>query len=236
MENRLTEFTERVKQAGGANVSAVVLYGSAVTQDFLAKHSDLNILCILGQADARELQQLHPVADWWVRQGNSVPVFFTMDELRQAADVFAIEMLDMKHRHRMLHGADFLQDFQVSMELHRLQVERELRTNWMRLRQAVLMAPAKPKARAGVMLASVSTFCALFRHALIALGHPMPATKREAVNAIASVTFANPGAFISVLDLREEKLKQKDLAADSTLEMYLEFVEVVTKQVCAKIT
>lgn len=236
MENRLTEFTERVKQAGGANVSAVVLYGSAVTQDFLAKHSDLNILCILGQADARELQQLHPVADWWVRQGNSVPVFFTMDELRQAADVFAIEMLDMKHRHRMLHGADFLQDFQVSTELHRLQVERELRTNWMRLRQAVLMAPAKPKARAGVMLASVSTFCALFRHALIALGHPMPATKREAVNAIASVTFANPGAFISVLDLREEKLKQKDLAADSTLEMYLEFVEVVTKQVCAKIT
>lgn len=236
MENKLTEFTERLKQAGGKNVTAVVLYGSAVTQDFVAKHSDLNILCILEQAGARELERLHGVAAWWVRQGNSVPVFFTMEELRQAADVFAIEMLDMKHRHRILHGADFLQDFQAPMELHRLQVERELRTNWMRLRQAVLMAPAKPKARAGIMLASVSAFCALFRHALIALGHPVPATKREAVNAIASLTGANPSAFLSVLDLREEKVKEKDLAADSTLEMYVEFVEVITKQVCAKMT
>lgn len=234
MENRLTDFTGRLKLAGGNNVTAVVLYGSAVTQEFVAKHSDLNILCILEQAGARELEQLHAVADWWVRQGNSVPVLFTLEELRQAADIFAIEMLDIKHRHRMLYGADFLQDFQVSLELHRLQVERELRTNWMRLRQSVLLAPAKPKARVGLMLASVSAFCALFRHALIALGHPMPATKREAVHAIASVSGANPAGFISVLDLREEKLKEKDLAADATLEMYLEFVEVVTKQICAK--
>ena len=62
MENRLTEFTERLKLAGGSNVTALVLYGSAVTQEFVAKHSDLNILCILDQAGARELEQLHPVA------------------------------------------------------------------------------------------------------------------------------------------------------------------------------
>ena len=235
MENKLSEFTERLKVAGANNVSAVVLYGSAVTEEFVAKHSDLNILCILEQVGARELARLHPVAEWWVRQGNSVPVIFTMDELRQAADIFAIEMLDMKHRHRMLFGADFLQDFPVSLELHRLQVERELRNYWMRLRQSVLLAPAKRKARLGIMLASVSAFCALYRHALIALGHPMPATKREAVSAIAALTGANPSAVDSILDLREGKRKDKEIAADSTLEMYLEFVEVVTKQVCGKI-
>ena len=50
-------------------------------------------------------------------------------------------------RHRMLFGQEFLQNFEVSMELHRLQVEREFRTNWLRLRQSVLLAPAKRKAR-----------------------------------------------------------------------------------------
>jgi hypothetical protein len=235
VENRLTEFVERLKAAGGNNVSAVVLYGSAVTEEFVAKHSDLNILCILEQAGSRELEQLHAVAEWWVRQGNSVPVIFTMEELGQAADIFAVEMLDMKHRHRMLLGQDFLQNFEVSLELHRHQVERELRTSWVRLRQAVLLAPAKPKARLGIMLASVSAFCALFRHALIALGQPIPTTKREAVNAIAAVTGANPSPFSSILDLREGKRKEKEIAVDSTLQMYLEFVEVVTNQVCAKI-
>ena len=64
-----------------------------------------------------------------------------------------------------------LANFEVSLRLHRLQVERELRTNWLRLRQAILMAPPKPKIRLGIMLSSNSAFCTLFRHALIAFGY-----------------------------------------------------------------
>lgn len=234
METRLNQFVERMKAVAGNNLSAMVLYGSAVTEEFVAKHSDLNIMCIVGQARARELEQLHPVADWWVRQGNSAPVIFTMDELREAADVFAIELLDMKHRHRMLYGQNFLQNFEVSMRLHRLQVERELRTYWLRLRQSVLLAPAKRKARLGIMLASVSAFSALFRHALIALGNPAPATKRETVSAVASLSGANPSAFVAILDLREGKRTEREIAVDAALQLYLEFVEVVTKQVCSR--
>lgn len=236
METRLNQFVERMKAAAGANLSSVVLYGSAVTGEFVAKHSDLNIVCIVEQAGARVLEQLHPVAEWWVREGNSAPVIFTMDELRRSADVFAIELLDMKQRHRMLVGQDFLGSFEVSPQLHRLQVERELRTSWLRLRQTVLMAPAKQKARLGIMLASVSAFCALFRHACIAIGQPPPATKREAVNAMASLTGANPSAFVWILDLREGKRKEKEIAVDATLQTYLEFVEVATNQVCSKMS
>jgi predicted nucleotidyltransferase len=236
VETRLNQFVERMKAAAGANLSSVVLYGSAVTGEFVAKHSDLNIVCIVEQAGARVLEQLHPVAEWWVREGNSAPVIFTMDELRRSADVFAIELLDMKQRHRMLVGQDFLGSFEVSPQLHRLQVERELRTSWLRLRQTVLMAPAKQKARLGIMLASVSAFCALFRHACIAIGQPPPATKREAVNAMASLTGANPSAFVWILDLREGKRKEKEIAVDATLQTYLEFVEVATNQVCSKMS
>jgi hypothetical protein len=157
-----------------------------------------------------------------------------MEELRQAADVFAIELFDMKSRHRMLLGEDFLHGFEVSLPLHRLQVERELRTSWLRLRQSVLLAPNKGKARMGLMLASISTFCALFRHAAIALGHPAPSTKRDSVNAIASVTGADPAPFLSILDLREGKRREQEIPVDSTLQMYLEFVGVVTAQVCSK--
>src|SRR5581483_3386459 len=126
METRLTEFVEKAKAAAGSNLKAVVLYGSAVTSEFVGKYSDLNILCIVAQAGSRELQQLHALAEWWVRHGNPPPVIFTMEELREASDIFAIELLDMKLRHRMLFGQEFLQNFEISMELHKLQVEREL--------------------------------------------------------------------------------------------------------------
>jgi predicted nucleotidyltransferase len=231
MEDKLKEIVERLRAAALDNLKAVVLYGSAVTGEFSAKHSDLNILCLVAQAGAPELEVLHAAAQWWVRAENPAPLVFTLDELHRSADVFSIELLDMKLRHRILYGEDFLADFEVPLNFHRLQVERELRTDWLRLRQSILAAPESKKARLGIMLASVSAFCALFRHALFALGQPMPATKREAVDGVATLTGADPSAFHTILDLREEKRKPSGMDTEATLQTYLEFVEIVTNEV-----
>jgi predicted nucleotidyltransferase len=231
MEAKLTELVDRLKAALRDNLKTVVLYGSAVTGEFRAGHSDLNVLCVVDRADAALLEHAHGVADWWMRQGNPAPLIFTVDELRHSADVFAIELLDMKLHHRILYGTDFLDEFEVPLHLHRLQVERELRTAWLRLRQAILAAPLSNKVHVDIMLKSVSPFCALFRHALLALGQEMPATKRETVNAIASLTGANPTAFQTVLDLREGKRKKSEIDVEVSLNAYLELVEVVTNEV-----
>jgi predicted nucleotidyltransferase len=231
MEAKLTEFVNRLKAAIQDSLKTVVLYGSAVTGEFRAEHSDLNVLCVVDRADAALLENAHGVAEWWMRQGNPAPLIFTVDELRRSADVFAIELLDMKLHHRILYGTDFLDDFEVPLHLHRLQVERELRTAWLRLRQAILAAPLSNKVHVDIMLKSVSPFCALFRHALLALGHDMPATKRETVDAIASLTGGNPTAFQTVLDLREGKRKKSEIDVEVSLNAYLELVEVVTNEV-----
>ena len=231
METKLTELVSRLKAAAGENLTAVVLYGSAVTGEFQQKHSDLNILCVVGQSGLAELEKLHPVAEWCIRQGNSAPLIFTMDELTRSADVFAIEMLDMKRHHRMLHGPDFLDRLEVPMRLHRAQVEHDLRVNWLRLRQAILSAPQKKKAQFGIMLASLSVFCALFRHALLILGQQEIHGKRAAVDGVAALTGADPSAFHALLEFREGTRKEKDVDIEATLHSYLEFVEVATSEV-----
>jgi hypothetical protein len=120
---------------------------------------------------------------------------------------------------------------EVPLSLHRLQVERELRTNWLRLRQAILAAPLNDKAHLAIMSRSVSSFCVLFRHALMALGQPMPATKREAVAAVASLTGADPSGFHAVLDLREGTRNKGAIDVKASLRKYLGLVEVVTAEV-----
>ena len=231
MEAKLKQLIERLNAAAADNLKSVVLYGSAVTGEFVAQHSDLNVLCLVERAGAPELEALHDVAEWWTRAGNPAPLVFTLEELHRSADVFAIELLDMKLRHRILLGDDFLAAFEVPLVFHRLQVERELRTDWLRLRQAILAAPQKRKDHLAIMLASVSTFCALFRHALFALGQPMPETKRQAVDALASITGADPSAFHATLDLREGKRKVSQIDIEATLHTYLEFVEIATNEV-----
>ena len=231
MEAKLTELVNRLKTASGDNLKSVVLYGSAATGEFRAEHSDLNVLCLVERASAADLEQLHAAADWWIRQGNHPPLIFTREELQRSADVFAIELLDMKLNHRILFGQDFFTHLEVPLNLHRLQVERELRTNWLRLRQAILAAPLNDKAHLAIMSRSVSSFCVLFRHALMALGQPMPATKREAVAAVASLTGADPSGFHAVLDLREGTRNKGPIDVKASLRKYLGLVEVVTAEV-----
>jgi predicted nucleotidyltransferase len=231
MEAKLAELVARLKSASGENVKAVVLYGSAVAGEFHIAHSDLNILCLVDRAGSADLERLHPVAEWWIKERNPAPLIFTMDELQRSADVFAIELIDIKRHHRMLLGEDFVERLEVPMRLHALQVERELRTGWLRLRQAILAAPQKKEAHLGIMLESVAAFCTLFRHVLVAAGQTTPATKREAVDAVASLSGGNPAGFHAVLDLRGGKRKEKEIDVEATLQTYLEFVDVVTNEV-----
>jgi predicted nucleotidyltransferase len=231
MEAKLSELVNRLKAAAGENVKAVVLYGSAVSGEFQKEHSDLNILCIVERAGAADIERLHPVAEWWMKERNPAPLIFTMEELQRSADVFAVEMVDIKRHHRMLLGTDFLDRFDVPMRLHGLQVERELRTGWLRLRQAILAAPQKKKVHLGIMMESVAAFCALFRHAMLAVGQALPGNKRESVDAAASLSGGNPAGFHTILDLRDGKRKEKDIDIEATLATYLEFVEVVTNEV-----
>jgi predicted nucleotidyltransferase len=231
METKLTELVARLKSAVGDNLKAVVLYGSAATGEFQGQHSDLNVLCVLDRAGMTDLENLHAVTEWWIGLKNPAMVIFTHEELVRSADVFAIELIDMKRHHRMLFGGDFLEQMDVPLQMHRLQVERELRTNWMRLRQAIVAAPPKKKAHLRIMLASIATFCVLFRHAMIALGQPVPHGKLEAVDGVAALTGANAAGFHTILEFRAGKRKEREIDIEATLQTYLEFVEVVTSEV-----
>ena len=231
MEKLLAELKDKLLAAAGDNLKAMVLFGSAARGEYHERHSDLNVLCILERAGAEELEALHDAAVGWERKKFPAPQIFTLNELRASADIFAIELLDMKAHHKMIYGEDFFAELAVPMQLHRLQVERELRTNWVKLRQGVLLAPQKDQVLMRLMDASVSTFVTLFRHALIALGENPPVGRREVVADIARLVGAHPESFLSVLDVREGKRQAREMNARATLQEYLKLVERVTDEV-----
>ena len=228
IDRTLDELVQKLKAAAGDNLRSVILYGSAATDEFHAKHSDLNLLCVVREADAARLEALHGPVEWWIRRGRRPPLVFTLDELRRSADIFAIELLDMKSRHRILHGENVLVEISVPVHYHPIQVERELRIGWLRLRQAILATRKKPKVYVDIMTSSFSSLAALFRHALIALGEPPPETKREAIDRIAKFSGADASGFHTVLGIREGKLNARDVDVEQTLNRYFLFLEAVT--------
>jgi len=227
---KLDEFVKKLKAAAADQVKAVILYGSAASDEFHSKHSDFNLLCVVNSADAKLIEALHAPIEGWTRQGHPAPLVFTIEELRSTADVFAIELLDMKSENRVLLGEEVLANISVPLRYHALQVERELRTNWLRLRQAMLAAPKKLNIYLELMTASFSSFTALFRHCLIALGESPAANKREAIDRIAKFAGADAAGFYAILDHREGKREAQEIDVEETLNRYFAFVEAVTEK------
>ena len=229
-EQNLTDLVTRLKNAAGSNLLSVILYGSAATEEFHPGHSDLNVLCIMQSLGPDDLSKLHPASAWWVKKGHPAPLFFTLDELQHSADIFAIELLDMKAAHRVLHGEGVIASLHVPMDLHRLHVERELRNNTLRLRQRYLMHPADSRKTLELMTSSISTFAALFRHALIALGEEPPPSKRSTMDRLGSVLGFDPSPFHTIFDIREGRKRKRDVNVQATFDAYLDRVAKVTEE------
>jgi predicted nucleotidyltransferase len=230
-EQNLTDLVTRLKNAAGSNLLSVILYGSAATEEFHPGHSDLNVLCIMQSLGRDDLNKLHAASAWWAKKGHPAPLFFTLNELHHSADVFAIELLDIQAAHRVLHGEDVIASLHVPMDLHRLHVERELRNNMLRLRQHYMMHPADSRKTLELMTSSISTFAALFRHALIALGEDRPPSKRSTMDRLGSVLGFDPSPFHTIFEFREGHKRERDVDVQATFDAYLDRVVKVTEEI-----
>lgn len=230
-EQNLADLVTRLKNAAGSNLLSVILYGSAATGEFHPGHSDLNVLCIMQSLGGDDLSKLHAASAWWAKKGHPAPLFFTLSELQHSADIFAIELLDIKAAHRVLHGEDVIASLHVPMDLHRLHVERELRNNTLRLRQRYVMHPADSRKTLELMTSSISTFAALFRHALIALGEDPPPTKRTTMDRMGSVLGFDASPFHTIFEIREGRKRERDVDVQATFDAYLDRVAKVTEEI-----
>ncbi len=204
MDAKLTELVNRLKEFAATNLECVILFGSAARGDFRPGLSDLNVACILHSLSVEELGRLAGVVKWWcVEQKEPAPLFFTKEELRQASDVFAIEILDMKHGRRVLYGKDVVAEIEVPMNLHRLQVEHDLRTTLLKMRQHYLRAPGNSNELAPILRKSFSGVLTLLRHTVIAFGEEPPVAEHDIIARAAALTGSNASAFDALTGLRQ---------------------------------
>jgi hypothetical protein len=230
-EDKINEFVTRLREAAGANLESVILFGSASTEDFHPEFSNVNLFCVVRDSSFAALQAVASVVKWWDRQKQPLPLFMTRHEVERSIDVFSIELIDMQQHHRVLFGEDVLRGLQIPANLHRMQVEYELREKLALLRQHLLLASGNDSRMWELLTRSVSSFVTLFRHALMVLDQAAPHRKREAVHALSQQIKFDPSGVLDVLDVREHRANRKKLEVKDVFSRYLAAVEQVTAAV-----
>jgi hypothetical protein len=148
--------------------------------------------------------------------------------LQGSTDVFPIESLDVKRAHRVLFGNDPVADLDIPMNLHRVQVERDLRLLLLRLRQHVLHAGNNEIEYTTILKKTASGAMTLLRHTLLAFGEEPPAEAPELFARIAVATGADAGAFQAAYGFHEGE----GLSEDS-FTVYDRYIHALEKVVIA---
>src|SRR5438874_9555597 len=230
-EKLLSEFVEKMRTAAGENLISVILYGSAAEGEFHPEYSDLNLLCVLRDTSFASLSKIASAVEWWRKKKYHPPLVLTPQELKDTADVFSIEFVDMKQRHRVLYGEDVLRNLDIPMHLHRSQLEYELREKLFLLRQHIMLAGSNEKQLWEVMLQSLSSFTTLFRHTLIELGQTGRQHSLDAVKEVGTRLNFDSSAFVHLIEVRARKTDRKQLRAADVAAQYLTGIETVAAAV-----
>lgn len=231
MEKILNELVERLKHAQGDNLISVILYGSAAAGDFQGPFSDLNVFCVVSRIETDHLAATEETIRWWRGKGNPSPLLMSHEEMRGSTDCFPIEFHDMQERRRVLFGADVVEGLEIDDSHYRARVEYELRAKLIRLRQKAAGMLSERDSLLRLLEDSVSTFCVLGRHAIRLVHGDCPWTKREVVAAIESRFGLTVQAFYTLLDLREGRLKPRQVEPIPLFEKYLQEIAAITAKV-----
>lgn len=231
MDKLLQDLVERQRKAFGPALESVVLYGSAAVGELHENYSDLNVLCVLTRITPTELAAAEPIFRWWRDKGHPSPLLFAKAELATSVDCFPVEFHDIKAQHRLLHGENLVQDLAIDDRYYRAQVEYQLRSKLLRLRQKAGGVLSDRRLLLHLLADSVSTFCVLARHALLLSGHRPGWPKRDVVAAAQSAFGLDPAPFLALLDLREGKRKEKEIDPQSIFGAYLAAIDRLVETV-----
>lgn len=231
-QDALNYLVEDLRSTHGDNLASVVLYGSAAAGDYIEARSDYNVLIALDRITPADLRLAQAPIRNWQRLGHPLPVYFTVGELNDAADVFPIDFRQMERARVVLYGKDPFEFVQLSDANLRHQTEYELRSKLLQLRRLYIPASVSAERLAALMSDSLTSFAALFQPVLLLRKEEPPVTKAECVRAVVKALQLDGEPFARIFALREEsenflgEVEMNDLFA-----AYLEQIERVIEAV-----
>lgn len=232
VQEALNSLIDDLRVTHGDNLASVVLYGSAAAGDHNELRSDYNLLIALQRITPEDLRMAQAPMREWQRLGHPLPVYFTVEELSDAADVFPIEFHQMSQARVLLFGRDPFEFVKLSDAHLRHQAEYELRSKLIQLRRLYIPASVSLTKLCDLMSDSLASFAALFRAVLMLHGKAAPVSKPDCVRATVRLLKLDAEPFERIFAIRATgEMPATDTEANELFAAYLLQIEQVVEAV-----
>lgn len=209
----------------GPRLRSALLFGSVARGEATPGVSDINVLLLVDHIDADTLKQASPSTRVWLKSAQEAPLLFEWDQWIRAADVFAIEIADMRSAHEILFGTDPLTACKTDGAAMRLQAERELRGKLLHLQTGLLVAASAPADVGTLLMQSIPSFTTYMRTVLRLSDEAVPTSTPEVINHATRLVGGNAEAYRRVWEARAHKQQFKVAVDDQLVDDYYDTAE-----------
>ncbi len=228
----ILRLRDDLKEAAGANLAGLILYGGLARGRYRAGKSDINLVVLLNDTSTAALARIAPTLRTAWRAWRVEPFIIKPPEAARLSVTFPTKLLDIARHSIVLAGSNPFTDLQVAREQVRLRVEQSLRNTELRLRRRYLSifddTSSLATALADAALSLKVEFAAMLQ--LVHQEVPSEATSAAVLGAAADAFDLDREALARIAALRREADSSDDLPAlyDRALATVARAAEIVS--------
>jgi len=204
---RIKPFLEEILSKYMEKIHSIYVTGTAVTDNFEPKTSDVNSIFVLKEMDLKFLELIAPMGKKYGKTKVAAPLIMTPEYIKTSLDVFPVEFLNFRLIHATVIGEDILENIEISRMDLRHQCERELKSKLIWLRQGYLSSLGNSKTLTESFVNSITGYIPLFRGIIVLLGKKPPVSHGDVLSELAEASGVNTYVFAKVLKEKREKIK-----------------------------
>ena len=218
-------FLDEILAGYRVGIHSIYITGTAITDDFNEKVSDVNSVVVLKEMDLKFLGFLAPLGKKYGKQKVAAPLIMTPGYITTSLDVFPLEFLNFKLIHSAVFGEDLFQNLVIDRMDLRHQCERELKVKLIWIRQSYLSAQGDWKLLTEGLVNSIAGYIPLFRGIISLFGKTPPVRQRDVIGALAEETGVDTDVFAKTLRKKHRQSKSSMEELNTMFEEYYAAIE-----------
>ncbi|MDD4356700.1 MAG: hypothetical protein PHN98_05560 [Smithellaceae bacterium] len=213
LQDIIADLDRDYQQAFGNDLISLMLYGSGVTRTYLKGKSDINVLVVLTPEGMDRLEDGFPLVEKWRKRDVAVPLVMTRKFIASSLDSYPIEFLNMKNQSVLIYGENVLEPLEIRPEDLRLQIERELHSKILLLREGYLESAGSARHLRRLIGKSLIACVALCNAMLYLKQAETPRDITETIREMNRVFTIDANIFMLCLEIRRgtDKLSGKEV-------------------------
>jgi len=221
-----TPLSEDYLQAFGKDLVSLMLYGSAAGGSYVKGKSDINVLVVLTPEGIDRLEDAFDLVKRWKKSKVAVPLVMTKQFIESSLDSYPIEFLNMKNSSILIYGENVLESLVFKPEDLRLQIERELKSKILLLREGYLESEGQVRSVRQLISKSLTAFISIFNAMLYLKQGSMPREKSETIREMSRVFAIDAAVFMRCFEIRQDTDK---LSGREVIEVFKKYLREVDK-------